>query len=285
MDDRLASLLRRFALRARVFQTGMLCRSERFDATDGLGYIHVLRGGSLRLSAHGVAPRVVREPCVLFMPSAVHHRLQPDPVTGADLVCASIDFGAAVGNPLTRALPPVVVVPIVQGDALAAALGLLFDEAAEAHCGRQAVLDRLAEVVIVLLFRHLMDAGLIGHGVLAGLADDRLMKAITAMHDAPAEPWTLNRLAAAAGMSRARFAARFRDVVGETPAAYLAGWRVSLAQALLDAGRPVNVVAGEVGYDSASALARVFRNRTGVAPTTWQKRHRAGAAAARESRR
>lgn len=277
MDDRLVSLLRHFELRARVFQSGMLCRTAAFDSTDGLGYLHVLRGGQVRLGARGVRTRTLAEPCVVFMPAPLEHRLEPLSANGADLVCASLAFGATVSNPLTRAVPKVIVVPMVDGDTLAAALALLFREAAEAHCGRQAVIDRLAEVVVVLLFRYLMDAKLVATGVLAGLADPRLLKAITAMHDAPATAWTLERLAAVAGMSRARFAARFRELVGETPAAYLADWRVSLAQTLLAAGKPVGVVAAEIGYDSASALARAFTRRVGTPPGTWARRRRATA--------
>ena len=73
-------------------------------------------------------------------------------------------------------------------------------------------------------------------------------------------------MAEVAGMSRARFAAHFHAVVGQTPGDYLAGYRLALAEAALRRGRPVKQVAAEVGYGSASALARVFRTRMGVAP-------------------
>ena len=85
-------------------------------------------------------------------------------------------------------------------------------------------------------------------------------------------------LAGVAGLSRARFAAHFVAVVGQTPAAYLAAWRIALAQAALLRGRPVAVVAADVGYDSASALARAFGRIVGCSPRAWLRARREGGA-------
>jgi AraC-like DNA-binding protein len=275
MQDRLAAVLARFALSARVFHAGALCVDERFDAGDGLGYLHVVEHGRVAFSGAEIRRRVVAAPALIFLPRPARHRLAPLPGVDAATVCASVEFGAALANPLTQAVPPVVMVPLAGDDALASAVALLFREAGEAHCGRQAVVDRLAEVVVILLLRHLMDAGLVTSGVLAGLAEPRLARAINAMHEDPARPWTLVTLADVAGLSRARFAARFAAVVGQTPAAYLAAWRIALAQAELLRGRPVAVVASAVGYDSASALARAFTRLVGFAPRAWLRRRTA----------
>jgi AraC-like DNA-binding protein len=70
-------------------------------------------------------------------------------------------------------------------------------------------------------------------------------------------------------MSRARFAERFHEVVGITPGAYLGDCRLGLAQTLLLKGQPVKLIAGDVGYASASALSRVFTSRCGMSPTDW----------------
>jgi AraC-like DNA-binding protein len=90
-----------------------------------------------------------------------------------------------------------------------------------------------------------------------------------AVHDAPTQAWTLEEMADLAGMSRARFAVHFREVTGETPADYLASWRITLAQGLLRAGRPLKHVALDVGYGSASALTRAFIRKIGQPPTHW----------------
>jgi AraC-like DNA-binding protein len=278
VQDRLASLLNRFELRARVFQTGVLCQAASFDDAGGAGHIHVLRRGVLKLAAAGARPQTIAEPSLIFFPRPVAHRLLPQGREGVDLVCATVEFGAWMHNPLTRAVPRVIVLPLTEAGPLADALGLLFGEAIASHCGRQAVLDRVGEVVIILLMRHLMDRKLVSYGVLAGLADPRLMKAINAMHEEPARSWTLADLAAVAGMSRARFALHFRQTVGQTPGNYLAEWRIGLAQSLLRKGKSVKVVADQVGYESASALARAFTSRIRLAPSAWLKREAAAQA-------
>jgi transcriptional regulator GlxA family with amidase domain len=147
----------------------------------------------------------------------------------------------------------------------------MYEEAFATLCGRQAALDRLCELLLIRLLRHCLDRGLIQGGALAGMADPRLAKAMVRLHEDAARPWNLEEMAQLAGMSRARFAAHFHAIVGETPAAYLAAWRVTLAQQLLRAGRPLKHVANEVGYANPSALTRAFIRETGVAPTHWLK--------------
>ncbi len=73
-------------------------------------------------------------------------------------------------------------------------------------------------------------------------------------------------------MSRARFAARFREAVDTTPMNYLTDWRVSVAQRLLARGNSLKFVAPEVGYATPAALTRVFRKRTGMSPAEWLAR-------------
>jgi transcriptional regulator GlxA family with amidase domain len=90
--------------------------------------------------------------------------------------------------------------------------------------GRQAMLDRLFEVVLIQVLRQLMERGNARAGVLAGLAHQRLRLALIAMHEQPEQPeqeWSLESLADTAGMSRSVFANTFRDTVGTTPGACL----------------------------------------------------------------
>ena len=133
-------------------------------------------------------------------------------------------------------------------------------------------------MLLIQLLRYLMDGRLGATGLLAGLADPKLARAITAMHDAPQTAWSLEALAAKAGMSRARFAAAFKDAVGVTPGDYLADWRMNVSCTLLKQGRPVAVVADRVGYGSPNALARAFRVRMGCAPRDWLAQQRGDAA-------
>lgn len=273
MTDRLAGLLKHYSLRAEVFHSGRLCGSTPFGGRHG--YIHLLRAGALEVLSPAHPPQQLSEPAAIFYPRMAEHRFIPSAECVPDLVCASVEMGSAAGNPLALALPVVTVVPLAVLPQLGRLLELLFEEAMQDHCGRQAAIDRLCELVLIHLLRHLMDEGEATAGLLAGLADPRLARAISAIHDAPAQAWSLEALAARAGMSRARFASAFRERVGCTPGDYLAQWRINVACSLLRRGRPVGLVADQVGYASAPALARAFRARLGCAPTEWLGRQAA----------
>lgn len=278
MVDRLAGLLRHYALSARVFHSGSFCGQHHYAAPHG--YIHVVRRGPITAHSSVHEPLLVREPSLLFYPRVASHRFVAEPGEMADLLCAEVDLGAGAGNPLARALPPMVQIPLAAVPGLEPTLALLFAEAERDQCGRQAAIDRLCELLLIQLLRHLMDGRLGATGLLAGLADPKLARAITAMHDAPQEPWSLATLAERAGMSRARFAALFRETLGVTPGDYLADWRINVCCTLLRQGRPVAVVADRVGYGSPNALARAFRARMGCAPRDWLARLRAEEAGA-----
>ena len=105
-------------------------------------------------------------------------------------------------------------------------------------------------------------------------------RALVAMHEAPAHPWSLDTLADAAGMSRSAFADAFRASVGQTPGQYLQGWRIGLAQRALRRGRPLKLIADEVGYGSEAALSRAFKAHSGVSPRAWRQARVAHGAAA-----
>lgn len=267
--DRLAALLQHFHLRARIFNSGPLCEASRYDSTDGIGHIHLLKKGSLRLQVDGAPERTVTQPSLIFFMQPTGHSLIPGP-GGAETVCGNFSFGSG-RNPLARALSGPILLELCELECLGRTLELLFDEAMADLCGRQAAMDRLCELLIIQLLRHLMDTNTLDLGLLAGLADPRLARTLIALHDRPQHPWTLSRMAAEAGMSRARFATAFRDTLGQTPGDYLTQWRISLAQALLREGRPTDWVAHAVGYSGPPALAKVFRQSLGLSPTQWLK--------------
>ena len=269
MNDRLAPLLQRFELRSRVFYAGNLCSLVNFDAVVGVGHFHLLKAGRLHLTSPDGRVREFNEPSLIFFPQPTRHRLHADQADGADLVCATVEFGASIGNPLVQGLPSPLVMPLREAPALAVVLDALFTEAFAGHSGRDAALNRLSEVVLIYLLRHAVEEGLLQSGVVAGLADKRLAKALNAIHAEPARTWTLQGLAALAGMSRARFSATFAAVVGQPAIEYLAGWRLGVAQRLLAQGRQVKSIADEVGYGSANALTRAFTQRIGQTPTQW----------------
>lgn len=98
-------------------------------------------------------------------------------------------------NPLVRSLPELLIVVLDSMPALAPAVDLLFAEAFSEDLGRQAAVNRLAEYVILLLLRNAASMNLIQRGTLVGLADPRIAKVISAIHQGPEQPWTLEALA------------------------------------------------------------------------------------------
>lgn len=268
--DRLGTLLANFTLRAGVFHTGNICGIHDFRADPLRGHIHLVRRGPAHVIGVREAAIAITEPSILFLPRPEAHRLVADGPAGADVVCGTVQFGGGGCNPIADSLPGVVLVALSALPGMEALLGLMFDEAFSEQCGRQAALDRLCEVLMIRLLRYCIDHGLTQGGTLAGLADGRLGKSLAAIHDEPARHWQLADMAALAGMSRARFAARFREVTGETPADYLTSWRLMAAQRLLMQGLQLKHVAYDVGYGSASALTRAFIRKLGCSPTEWR---------------
>ncbi|MCB4455890.1 AraC family transcriptional regulator [Leisingera sp. McT4-56] len=190
-----------------------------------------------------------------------------DPAPGAVMWAARVEWSGQ-SNPFLAALPPVVEYD-VSGNAEAQGLvRLMRDEAEGQHCGAQSVINRLGEVLMVRLLRNQIRKGATEPGLLAGLADPRLSRAIVAMHDHPGRLWTNADLAQEAGLSLSRFAELFAAEVGETPIGYLRRWRLILAHQDLARGDRVEAVARRYAYTSPEGFTRAFRKAYGVAPVS-----------------
>jgi AraC-like DNA-binding protein len=214
----------------------------------------------------------VPEPSLILYPRAVSHTFVNPPCDGSDFTCAALRFDGGDLHPIVAALPPLLVIPISALIGLCPALDLLFAEAAHRRCGSRLLADRLFEVVLIQLFRWLMDnpdrVGL-AHGLFRGMADPRLARALVALHRVPEDMWTLQRMASEAHMSRSTFAQAFRTTMDCTPMAYLTEWRLTLAASLLRQGQPQKSVAAELGFATASSLSRAFKQRYGMSPRAW----------------
>lgn len=274
--DRLSSLLERFHVRAHLFHAGPLCGTTKFAAREGRGFLHVLRRGEMVVthSARAGVPRklAVQAPCLLFYPRPLAHNFHNAPAEGSDFVCATLDFDGGEAHPLARALPPLVVLPLDAVEGLEQSLALLFAETTRVLCGHRLLADRLFEVVLIQLLRWLLDhpqESELPPGLLAGLGDARLARVLVAMHERPGDPWTLDRMAREAGLSRSVFAQRFKAVVNATPADYLASWRLTIAQAELRKGASLKTIADALGYANASALSRLFAQKVGMSAREW----------------
>ena len=255
-----------------MFYSGLLCGSSADQESEYAGHLHVLRKGRLKITRPDARQMIIDTPSILFFPRPRLHRLHGPEQEGAELVCATFEFGAGMLNPLIASFPEPLVLPLDALPELEPTLQLLFSEAFSGLPGRQAAIDRLFEYLFVLLIRSAMNTHLIDSGILMGLSDLRLGKAIEGMHKHPETSWSLEQLAQRAGMSRARFAIHFRQTVGMTPFDYLTEWRLGVAQTMLRKGNSLKLIASAVGYANATALTRVFTQRLGMSPSEWLAR-------------
>ena len=269
--DSLELFFAHLALSARVFLAGRLCGTSSDHATGRGGHLHVVRNGTVTVLHSDGHEDVISEPTVLLYPRPELHTFQSN---GADIVCAFVEFGAGLPNPVVLALPKLLRFPICTLPELQPTIDLLFSEGFAHRPGRQIAVDRLAEYLFVVLLRAGIDARLVQERLLPAFSDSRLSRAAEAIQLHPEKPWRLHDLAEIAGMSRARFASHFRESTGHTPFEYLTQWRVGVAQSLLRKGEPLKLVAPYVGYTSISALNRAFSQYVGMSPMAWLKTQR-----------
>lgn len=148
---------------------------------------------------------------------------------------------------------------------------LVGDESSEQRAGRELVLARLVEVLLIEALRTTSgDAA--RPGLLRGLADARLAPAIRHLHGHLARSWTVAELAKVAALSRSAFFERFTRTVGIPPMEYLLAWRMAVARDLLrrhDLG--IAEVADRVGYGSASTFSTAFSRHVGQPPSRYAR--------------
>ncbi len=174
---------------------------------------------------------------------------------------------------LFDALPPIVHVRDASNQAavLRWSLEQLAMELKQGSPGGALMADHLAQIMLLQVLR-LWLASDKRSGWLGALADPRLTRALSALHAAPGRRWTLADLAGFAGMSRTSFAERFRDVVGQTPLDYLAGWRMRLAaDRLYRSDDSVAAIGFSVGYGSEAAFSTAFRRMMGRTPMQYRR--------------
>jgi AraC-like DNA-binding protein len=184
------------------------------------------------------------------------------------------DMAGDHASMLLTMLPPVLHVRDEPAKAaLRTCIEHMSEETRDPQPGGFLITQQLAQILLVRTLRaHLQETGT-GVGWLFALADRQLAAAIAAMHAEPAQPWTVERLARVAGMSRTAFALRFKSKVGQPPMEYLTRWRMLLADDRLRHLRePVSVVALSLGYTSESAFSTAFKRIMGTAPRRHARR-------------
>ena len=173
---------------------------------------------------------------------------------------------------LLEALPPIIHIRSeTERATLRWSMQRMGEELRNPQPGGVMVVEHLVQMMLVQALRlHLAEGARGGVGWLFALADKPMAAAIGAMHADPAHRWTLQALAARAGMSRSSFALRFKATVGSSPMDYLTRWRMTLAgDRLANAGEPVSAIALSLGYESESAFSTAFKRVMGCSPRQY----------------
>jgi AraC-like DNA-binding protein len=197
------------------------------------------------------------------------------PVGSTVMLNGTYELEGEVSRRLLKALPPLIV---LRGDEWDSPLvGLLAEEIVKDDPGQEAVLDRLLDLLLITVLRAWFahpDAE--APAWYRAYSDPVVGRALRLIHNDPAHQWTVAALAAEAGISRAAFARRFTELVGEPPMTFLTDWRLSLAaDLLLEPDATIGSVAYQVGYGSPFALSTAFKRVRGISP----RQHKLAAAA------
>jgi len=181
-----------------------------------------------------------------------------------------------ISDRLLRALPPVL--SLSHADWESPLVPLLCAEVVKDEPGQAAVLDRLLDLLLTAVLKAWFAKQDASRPEWWRFQGDRIVeRALRIMHDDPAHPWTLEKLAAESGASRATLTRRFHDLVGEPPMTFLKNWRMAMAADLLcQPDETVGTVAEKVGYATPFAFSSAFKRVRGMSP----QQHRASALSA-----
>jgi AraC family transcriptional regulator, activator of mtrCDE len=228
------------------------------------GSPHILHGSTTAPRATG--PFGIRSNSSGTIPLKTNTDDEPD----AQLLCGRLKFDHASHNLVLSALPEAIVVTSAHNRAtehMRALIELVKEELDAGRPGSSAVAADLASALLVMVVRTYLETERAPDGLLSLLSHAQAGRAVAAMLDDPARPWTLDELADCANASRATLVRMFRKMAQVSPLAFLTELRLDLAKRKLHASNlPLAAIGAELGYQSESAFSRAFQRRYGVRP-------------------
>ena len=293
--DELSRLLANLELTAKMHVAGQFCGPWTVNHDGGRQVpFHVLGSGRAWLHVDGTPPRELASGELVVFTRDQKHLIsssgdapgsfaRPDRAAEAPdvatLICGHFAFGdQRLLLPLLDSLPPVIVLgggDRPEGRQISRLVSLVLSELADRRPGFHACLDQLGLLLFIETVRETVAERQLGAGLLSGLFDRRIGPVLAAVHAGPGTPWTLDRLAGLAAMSRSSFVERFRRKLGLPPMRYLALWRMSEARRLLRrTDESMAAIAEATGYQSEPAFRKAFRTIVGVPPGRYRARHR-----------
>jgi AraC-like DNA-binding protein len=242
-------------------------------AVDGPGEPLLLKQGDCFLLPHGWPFTIASDPNLppddwrqYFIGSPDGTLAKLNDSHGVTVVGSHFQLAGPQVGMLLNMLPPIVHLQSqTDRETLPWAFDRMRQELVHPAPGSVLIVQQLAQMIFIQALRLHLDEGN-GVGWLFALSDKHVRAALTAIHREPARRWTVAMLALEVGLSRAGFAARFRQLVGDGPIGYLARWRMLLAGRSLSRGEPVGAIARSLGYESESAFSTAFRRVMGSRP-------------------
>ncbi len=246
----------------------------------------LVQPGDLSLVPHGRGHRLVSEPgfaCTdLFEMERelVSERYEQLRHGGGGalttMLCGAVRFDHPAAIQLVQLLPNVLHVnswTTLEAEWLQSTLRFIAAEAQEMRLGGETIITRLCDVVVIQAIRSwVRTASAAQTGWLGALQDEQVGRALAAVHREPKRTWTVKELADACFMSRSAFSARFTELVGEPPMAYVTRFRMNVAASWLRDGEDsVAAVAHRMGYQSEAAFSRAFKRSTGTTPGAMRR--------------
>lgn len=274
----LRSVLATCQVQARIVTDARYCgRWQERERESTRGQFHLIDQGECWVHSDGLpSPLHLRSGDLVVFAQGSAHTLcgQQEGASAAaqdsytTLLCGELEFVSPARHPLLRALPPCFAVRAADGgDNFRQLAGLLLETARQGIFGQQLILDKLADSLFVMAVCAYADHAHDARGLLAALADERLARALAALHAEPGRDWRVETLAEIAAMSRTAFAITFSEALGQGPIQYLTEWRISEARRLLaDRRLSVAQIAEQLGYHSEAAFRRAYKRVEGTGP-------------------
>lgn len=299
-SDPLAETLHMLRLTGSLYCRGMFTApwAVAIPRLEGVMTFLVVTSGACWLQLEGLEPRLLQQGGLALIPHGTPHTISSAPDLGGeplfDLPVEQVSERYEVmrhggGGELTRTMYGVVRFDDVAaqhllgllpqmisidswddqtGGWLQSTLRFIASEATLLKPGGETVITRLSDVVVIQAIRSWLETSSTAEtGWLAALRDPQIGKALALMHRRPGEDWSVDTLATRVGMSRSAFAARFANLVGQTPLRYLTEWRMRMARSrLLETTDALAAISGDLGYQSEAAFCRAFKRVFGKPP-------------------
>jgi AraC-like DNA-binding protein len=302
-----------------LHMNGVLYSRAEFSAPWGLALphlpnrlmFHVVMSGRCWLAVEGTDPQLLQPGDFALVPHGEGHELLSAPDASAqslydvprrmisdryemikhgeggaetNMICVVVRFDHPAAHHLIRLLPKVIHIEAWQSphfEWIQSTLRLMAAEARELRPGGETVITRLADILVIQAIRSWMAEDPAAQtGWLGALQDPQMGHAILQIQREPARAWSVAALAKEVAMSRSAFAARFKELVGESPMHYVTRWRMNMAVTWLqEEDIALYELAERLGYQSEAAFSRAFKRFVGTSPGAARRNRRAAASA------